>query len=174
MKTTLSVLCALAVALVVSSRPLRASDPVGIYAVVDKVLLAPSDSRPTTAQIWGAFSLAVPRAKDGTQPKPAGSFGEERLANVYSAVQKGYLYYTCAAGKETTCANEWHDLASLAGKGDVVGFGFRYDTLARVRKATEAPASPDVYSTNVGVVRMDKAGIAPDLAAALKTAAGLR
>jgi hypothetical protein len=149
---------------------LRASDPVGVYAVIDKVVFVPNDTQPTAVQIVGAFSFAVPRAKDGTQPKPAGSFGEERLANVYTAIQRGYLYFTCAKGKEATCVNEWRDLASLAGKGEIVGFGFRYDTTPRVRKTTEKIESPDVYATNIGVVRMDKAMISPDLAAALKAA----
>jgi hypothetical protein len=174
MRTKLSLILGLTVVLGVLSMPLKASDPVGVYAVIDKVVLEPNDTEPTAVQIWGAFSFAVPRLKDGTQPKPAGSFGEERLANVYTAVQRGYLYYTCAKGKDATCASEWHDLASLAGKGDIVGFGFRYDTTPRVRKAGEKPASPDSYSTNIGVVRMGKAMISPDLAAALKASGSVK
>jgi len=165
-----SLLCALTCALVFMAIPLKASDPVGTYAIIDKVVLLPNETEPTTVQIWGAFSFAVPRLSNGTQPKPAGSFGEERLANVYTAVQKGYVYYSCPAGKDTRCTNEWMDLRSVAGKGEVVGFGFRYDPPARVRKASDKLESPDVYSTNIGVVRLGKAGIAADLLAALKAA----
>lgn len=170
MKTKLPLLLALTFALALVAVPLKASDPVGIYALIDKVVLEPNSTEPTAAQIWGAFSFAVPRAKDGTQPKPAGSFGEERLANVYTAVQKGYLYFSCPKGKDAQCVNEWKDLASVAGKNEVVGFGFRYDALGHVRTATEKPVSPDPYPTNIGVVKMGKAMISPDLLAALKAA----
>jgi hypothetical protein len=169
-RSKVSLLSALTFVLALAAIPLKASDPVGIYCIVDKVVLAPNETEPTSVQIWGAFSFAVPRLSNGTQPKPAGSFGEERLANVYTAVQKGYLYYTCPKGKDSTCLNEWADLRSVAGKGEVIGFGFRYEAPGRVRKATEKPESPDLYPTNIGIVRMGKAMISPDLLAALKAA----
>jgi len=170
MRSKVSFLFAMVVAVGFLVLPLKASDPVGTYALIDKVVLEPNELEPTAVQIFGAFSFAVPRGKDGVQPKPAGSFGEERLANVYTAVQKGYLYFTCAKSKDAACVNEWNDLKSMAGKGEVVGFGFRYDTTPRVRKIGEKPTSPDLYSTNIGVVKMGKAMITADLVAALKAA----
>src|ERR1700740_793423 len=85
---------------------LRASDPVGVYGIVNKVVFEPSDAKPTAVQIWGAFSFAVPRGRDGVQQKPPDSFGEVSSANIYGAPQKGYLYYVCPNGKETVCQNE--------------------------------------------------------------------
>jgi len=109
--------------LMVAARPLHASDPVGVYALIDKVVFEPSEANPTAVQIWGAFSLAVPRSSDGAQQKPEGSFGSLTNGDIYAAVQKGYLYLSCAKGKETTCRNEWTDLKSVAGKHEIVGFG---------------------------------------------------
>jgi len=152
--------------------PLRASDPVGVYSVVDKVVIEPAGSRPASVQIWGSFSIAVPRSRDGSQSKPANGFGTEQMGDVYGAVQKGYLYCTCPAGKDATCLREWNDLKTAAGSNTVVGFGARYAALPKVRSATEPPASPDEYPLNTGVVKLGQSypGNA-DMAAALIAAA---
>jgi hypothetical protein len=119
---------------------LYASDRVGVYAVVDKVVMEPSDAAPERAQIWGAFALADP--KDGS---------------AYGPAQKGYLYYTCPQGKTDICRKEWADLKSLAGKNVGAGFGQRWESTGRVRKADDKPASPDVYVIQNGVVRVENA-----------------
>jgi hypothetical protein len=132
-----------------------ASDRVGVYAVVEKVVLEPSDKQPQRVQVWGAFQLAVK-----TNP------------NDYSDPQRGYLYYSCPAGQEATCRNEWADLQSVAGKGQAVGFGTRFKELGRVRKADEKPASPDAYPIEMGIMRISSntyhSAIAERLKLALK------
>lgn len=146
----------------VAVTPLKASDPVGIYALVERVVLEPNDSAPATAQIWGAFTLSVVPENRTYKPEEA-----------YGVPQKGYLYFTCPAGKSAACTAEWKDLKSMAGKDDVAGFGTRWGNNApRVRKADEKPASPDTYQMNAGVVPMGKFGQYPTLVTALKTALG--
>lgn len=139
---------------------LQASDMVGIYAVVEKVVLEPSDTAPQRVQVWGAFALA------------------EGRGSTYQAPQRGYLYYTCPAGQESTCRNEWADLKSVAGKNTAVGFGMRYKPTGRVRKAGEKAASPDPYPIEMGVIKVDNpADRGSDTAKvieALKTAATQR
>lgn len=177
--STLHVLCLLTAALAVAVVPLRASDPVGAYALIEKVVLEPNTGPATSVQIFGVFSFAVKRAADFTQPWPPGSFGTPNTGDVYAAVQKGYLYYTCAGGKESACRNEWADLKTIAGTGDVVGFGTRWAMTGRVRAVTDKPAAPDVYPLNVGLVKMGIHGGTtmpnrsqyPDLIAALQAAA---
>ena len=138
-KTRLSTLFILTALLALAVRPVLASDPVGCYAIIEKVVLEPNDAKATAVQIWGAFALS-------TAP---GS------GNTYQPPQKGYLYYTCPAGKDATCLAEWSDLKKLAGKGEIVGFGDRYGkTTTRVRPAAEKVASPDVYPINIGLVKM--------------------
>jgi hypothetical protein len=154
----------------VTAIPLCASDPVGVYALIDKVVFEPNEANPTAVQIWGVFSLAVPRSSDGAQSKPTGSFGTVNNGDVYAAVQKGYLYLTCIKGKETTCRNEWADLKSLEGKHEIAGFGSRYGSRVRVRTATDRPATPDEYASNVGVVKLGSYASDPALAAALEAA----
>src|SRR5436190_13672019 len=97
---------------------LHASDMVGIYTVVEKVVLEPSDSAPQRIQIWGGFALA-----DG------------KSGSTYLPAQRGYMYFTCPQGQETTCRNEWADLKSIAGKDLGVGFGARYKEKGTIRKA---------------------------------------
>jgi hypothetical protein len=156
--------------LMVTAIPLRASDPAGVYALIDKVVFEPNEANPAAVQIWGVFSLAVPRSSDGTQSKPAGSFGAANTGDVYGAVQKGYLYLQCVKGKETTCRNEWADLKSLAGKREIAGFGSRWGSHMTVRKATDPPATPDEYVSNIGVVKLGSYASDPAMAAALETA----
>jgi hypothetical protein len=132
----------------------RASDPVGVYALLDNVVIAlPKDSNAPSAgtvQLWGAFSFAVKRQPNGSIAKPAGGFGNAAVGDVYGPVQTGYLYYTCA-GVWQTCANEWNDLKAVAGKGKVVGFAGRYTSNGRIRLAAEAIANPDPYPVHMGV-----------------------
>jgi hypothetical protein len=120
--------------------PAHKSDQVGIYAVIDKVVLAPDATNPTTIQIWGTFSTS-----------------EGIVGDNYRAAVKGYVYYRMNPAGERATRAEWADLQSIAGKKAIVGFGRKYaqtGPIARVRCATEAPSSPDEYPVNVGVFKM--------------------
>lgn len=169
-----SLLCVMTVGLALATIPLKASDPVGIYALIDKVVLEPNGTEPTSVQIWGAFSVAVLRG----QTKPAVTYGDAPNGDLYGPVQVGYLYYICDKGKISTCAAEWSDLKSVAGKDTVVGFGSRWVSNGRVRPASQPPAQPDSYALNVGVVKIGGYGATgmtnrtqyPDLIAALNAA----
>ena len=116
---------------------LRASDFVGVYTVVEKVVLEPSDTAPQRIQIWGAFALS-----------------DRKSGSTYGPAERGYLYYTCPAGQETVCRKEWNDLKAVAGKDIGVGFGQRYKDTGRIRKADDKPESPDLYPIDRGVVRL--------------------
>lgn len=142
----------------------KASDPVGVYAMVERVVLEPSESAPKSVQIWGAFTPSVEPPRPDYKPEQA-----------YGAVQRGYMYFTCAADKASICAAEWSDLKSVAGKSEVVGFSTRWaKSKARVRPASETPTSPDLYESNVGIVKVGKYGAYPSLVEALKAAIGRR
>jgi hypothetical protein len=124
-------------ACVLTAVTLRASDFVGVYAVVDKVVFEPAEAAPQRIQIWGAFALS-----DG------------KSGSNYGTAQRGYLYYECPAGQETVCRKEWTDLKNVAGKDTGVGFGARYKATGRIRKSDEKPAAPDLYPIERGVVRL--------------------
>ena len=133
---------------------MTASDPVGVYAVVEKVVFEPSEAAPERVQVWGAFAISDQRNNDD-----------------YQTPHKGYLYYSCPANQARTCANEWADLKSVAGTGTGVSFGGRFISSGRIRPASEKPASPEVYPIRMGVVRMSgntyHGGIVAKLKAAL-------
>jgi len=74
-----------------------ASDPVGIYALVDKVVFEPNETNPERIQIWGAFAIA------------------EGYGYTYKNAERGYLYYKVNSEKQTACRNEWTDLKAVAG-----------------------------------------------------------
>src|SRR4051794_29713991 len=137
MKRTVGLL-GLTTALVMTA-VLHASDMVGIYGIVEKVVFEPSDAAPQRVQVWGAFALA------------------EGRGSTYQAPRRGYLYYTCPSGQESICRNEWADLKSLAGKQTGVGFGQRYKPTGRVRGPQEKAASPDTYPIEMGIVKVEGA-----------------
>ena len=153
---------------------LRASGPLGVYAIVEKVVFEPTEAGATRLQVWGAFALfettngSVTRAARGymflflpTQPSP-------RTPNELDMVRR-----------------EWSDLKAVAGTGQTVGFGEwrymgRFDALDpserraagyvpegspsgqagafRVRPAAEVPDHPMVYRTNAGIVKLADSG----------------
>jgi hypothetical protein len=116
---------------------LRASDMVGVYGVVEKVVMEPNEKTPERIQIWGAFSVA------------------EGRGSTYGPAQRGYLYYSCPTGQESTCRKEWSDLKSVAGKSTAAGFGMRYKPTGRIRKADEKVATPDPYPIEMGVILVE-------------------
>ena len=83
MKTrTIAIVLALAAVWTAGAARLDASDPIGLYAVIDKVVVEPAQGQPQRIQIWGSFALADTTNKDD-----------------YGTAQRGYLYYSCPASK---------------------------------------------------------------------------
>ena len=130
-------LVVLGACVVAATVTLKASDFVGVYAVVESVALEPNATAPERVQIRGAFALS-----------------EGMRGSNYGTAQRGYLYYSCPAGKQDICRREWADLQSVAGKNIGVGFGARYLATGRVRKADEKPSAPDEYPIERGIVRL--------------------
>ena len=118
-----------------------ASDWIGIYARIDKVVFEPDATAPDRIQIWGAFALASKQDR-----------------NSYDPVKRGYLYYSLKPGKEDVCRKEWADLKAIAGTDQIIGFGSRDLPPGRLRKTDERPADPDVYSVGFGLVKMSQRG----------------
>jgi hypothetical protein len=113
----------------------EASDPMALYARVDRVVLEPTPDAPKAIQVWGVFALAT---RDNR--------------NDYDAPVRGYLYFTLSDNSPAALA-EWADLKQVAGSGQIVSFGSRYQLKARVRHADEKPASPDPYIVSFGLNR---------------------
>ena len=113
-----------------------ASDPMALYARIDKVVFEPATGAPDAIQIWGVFSLAKPDNR-----------------NDYLPPARGYLYFKLAADADVA-RKEWSDLKAIAGTGEVVSLGSRYQLNARLRRADERPENPDPYVVSIGLQRM--------------------
>lgn len=118
----------------------HASDPVGVYGLVNGVVLQPNATAPTHVQLFGWFALA------------------DKATSDYTAPQAGYMYYACPSGDAATCAMEWADIQKIGAAGDCVGYGsrrdpstFQYRDNGVVRPAGETPAKPNVYPIAMGV-----------------------
>ena len=129
-------LLAFLVLLGVAGLTARASDPVGIYALVDKVILEPGEKSPERIQIWGAFAIA----------KGAG--------DTYESARRGYLYFKLKPGDENVCKKEWADLKAVAGTRQCVAFGSRYADKGRVRKTEEKAENPEGYPVAFGLTKV--------------------
>jgi hypothetical protein len=125
----------IALAVSASTPAALASDRVGIYALVEKVVLEPADA-PERIQIWGAFAFA----KNG---------GDQ-----YDTAQRGFIYYKLKPGKEDVCRKEWNDLKAVAGTRQCVGFASRWEDKGTLRKATDKPEKPDAYPVAWGVAKV--------------------
>jgi hypothetical protein len=115
----------------------RASDPIGIYAVIDKVVLEPGDDAPERIQVWGAFALA--KGSGFTYTEPA----------------RGYMYFSANKDNPEATRKEWADLKKMAGSGKCIAFGSRYKDKGTVRKDNEKPKAPDVYPVGFGMQKVD-------------------
>ena len=113
-----------------------ASDPVGIYALVDKVVFEPNETNPERLQVWGAFAIA------------------EGYGYTYKNAERGYLYYKANSDKPTACRNEWSDLKTVAGSGQIVAFGSRYGEKGTLRKKETKPENPDLYPVAMGLTKV--------------------
>src|SRR5437667_2070661 len=113
-----------------------ASDPVGIYALVDKVVFEPNETNPERVQIRGAFAIA------------------EGYGYTYKKAERGYLYYKVNPDKPKACRNEWADLKAVAGTGQIVAFGSRYGEKGTLRKTDAKPETPDVYPVAMGLTKV--------------------
>jgi hypothetical protein len=151
-------LALVAASLLIVPAATRASDPIGVYGIIDKVTVTTAAGGAENAQVWGTFAVAVTPPSRTYKPEEA-----------YGRVQKGYLLFACADAK-ALCRAEWNDLQGLAGKGEVAGFGTRWGTAPRIRAIAEAPSAPDTYRLNVGVVRIGRFGDYPTIVSALKAA----
>ncbi len=115
------------------------SDHVGIYALIEKVVLEPNDSAPERIQIWGAFATASAADR-----------------NTYESPQRGYFYYSLTPGKVEACRREWADFKTIAGTGHVIGFSGRSLNNGRLHRANEKAENPDPYPVAWGLTKMSQ------------------
>jgi len=135
---------------------LMAEGPAGVYAMVQKVVLEPSDAAPVTIQVWGVFVWV-----DGGLKTP----GPINLP------RRGYMYFKLPAGATEAAAakKQWAEIKAVAGTSQIIAFGdwtyagpFEdlYIPMAgdkedvRVRKQGEAPAKPITYPIKTGLVKI--------------------
>ncbi len=119
----------------------RASDPVGVYALVQKVVLEPNADKPERAQVWGVFRVAVKNA------------GDEYTAPAY-----GYFHFGLAPGKADDSRREWADMKKVAGTGEVIAFASRYGAKGTLHRAAEKPDKADPHPIAGGLNKLDADG----------------
>ncbi len=146
-----------------------ASGPIGVYALIDKVVLEPNDTAPDRAQIWGTFVVAD--RQRGTPVFPA---------------KRGYLYVELPGegvwreglSRHEVTRREWNDLKAVAGTGQMVGFasswvgngpGAQSDPY-RVRPASESPTAASPYVLNAGVVKLTAGATNDEILSQLRAA----
>jgi hypothetical protein len=132
-----SVVC---LAAVVLAGVAHASGPIGVYALVDKVTFEPNVDNPERIRISGVFITALETPDNST---------------VYSAPQRGYLYFRLPKGTEELARREWADLKSVAGKLQVVGLGASWGAKVHVWKTDTGAMTPEDYPMGNGMVTVN-------------------
>lgn len=142
MKRVLAVVAVLAAASTV-----HASDPIGIYAVIEKIAYEPSAQAPERVRIWGTFALA------------------ERTGGMNcSSPQSGQLYFKLPKQQPQDAIAEWRDLEKSIASGEPIGFGNRYAQIDReiaVLKADDLKTAAEEYALGFGLSRMRRASQNP-------------
>jgi hypothetical protein len=114
----------------------QASGPLGVIAVIDKVVTEPSGTAPERVLIFGTFVLAR---------------GER--AATYDLPRYGLLYYKTVPGEEEQAHRDWATMQKKAGTGQVLGWA---DTdlarnLGRLLPVKGDKGEPDPYPPASGV-----------------------
>jgi hypothetical protein len=179
-------LLSVVVASLVTVSPMSASGSVGLYGIVEKVVFEPSKAAPERVQVWGVFAYANVSGRGGASAASRGYL-------YFKLPTTGAGMWTTELVRR-----EWADLDAVSGSGQPVAFGQwgllgnfaavwpqvqngstpdlyeghipSVDSKAdvRVRPASEVPAGPATYQTNVGVVRLAEQGSHADIVASLR------
>jgi len=115
----------------------KASGPIAVYALVDKVAFEPNADMPQRIRLSGVFITA----EDNT--------------GTYSAPRRGYLYFTLPRVNSELALREWRDLKSVAGTRQVIGLGSVWFGKVRVWKPNEKAKFPDAYVMGNGLIRIN-------------------
>ena len=115
----------------------RASDPIGVYALIDRVAIEPSESAPERIALFGTFAVAL----------------EER-GDAYAPPQTGWMYFTLPSDRQNLARQEWNDLREMAGKGQVVAFGSRYSLPHPTVRTGPGPQAQGVASWSAALERI--------------------
>ena len=119
----------------------RASDFVGIYGIIDRVVFEPNADNPERVQVFGVFSVAA-----------------NTNGNDYLPAQRGYLYFKLPDSRQDLALHEWADFKEAAGTHMAIAFSGRLVgpnfPPPRVRKPDEKPSAPDVYRLGTGTTKL--------------------
>lgn len=119
------------------------SDPVGVYALIDRVELLPNPEAPTRARIHGAFAVAV------------------GMGDFHTTPARGSLLFDPGEDAEE-CVKQWRELQTLAGSGQVIGFSSRHGQKdVKLQPSDGTRAEPGTYSTWMGLQKIDGVDYGP-------------
>ncbi len=119
----------------------RGSGPLGVFAVLDKVVAEPSGGSPERVRLWGTFVQA--RAGGGRE---------------FSLPAYGFIDYALDPDRPAEWSRrEWADMQKIAGTGAIAGWSdsSQRGHLGRVRRLGTAAGEPDRYPVSYGVYKLD-------------------
>jgi len=175
--------------------PLHASGLLGIYGIIEKAVFEPSGAAPERVQLWGAFAYAdgvgesafgISRAQKGYMyfrlPDPTTS---ARAQEAIGTIRNEWNDLKSVAGKgQAVGFGRWNYFGAFSElKTDVNYVNAGHPPFVteffspggsivdiRIRPASEAPAGPAIYQTNIGVVKLNENGAHVNVVRALRDA----
>ena len=115
----------------------RASDPVAVYALIERVEMEPSTGEPERIRLSGVFEVARPNDRDAYMP-----------------TERGHLYFKLGPKNPAQAKKEWNDLKKMAGTGQPVAFGSRHEGMITLRKGADPTKDPDTYPLGIGLYKL--------------------
>ena len=184
--------CVVLALVVAASAMVGASGGIGYYGIIERVVFEPTEKDAERIQVWGAFAYVDLASPNGIATSRA------QRGYLYFRVRSDIEGFTSAKQIELN-RREWADLKAIAGTGQAIGFGswgyiggfgvldpgtvaarpsFLYESkpsggaLAdlRVRPASERPANPATYQTEIGIVKLSENGNHKAIVAQLRDA----
>ena len=170
--------------LLFAAADLTASGPVGLYGIIEKVIF---EQAPERIQIWGVFAVVDGGlTQPGTTSKPLRGYLYFKLpdGSARSAARTEWMDLKAVAGTGQPIGfGNWgfvgrvqdFDYSRPNGNSGIPYFlelypGGGRQTDVRVRRDYDASASPAVYSTNTGIVKLTNQGSHADIVRQLREA----
>ncbi len=166
---------------------LIASAPVGLYGIIEKVIFEPSEQAPERIQIWGVFAVVDGGlSRPGATSKPLRGYLYFRLpdGSARSTARTEWMDLKTVAGTGKAIGfGNWGFVGRVqdfdySRPNDSSGIPYFLElypgggrqTDVRVRRDYDASASPAVYSTNTGIVKLTNQGSHADIVKQLREA----
>ena len=169
----------------------RASGPLGIFGVIERIQFYPDEAHAERVQMFGVFVYHACPTEGIFEMNgiPRGALTDPRRGYMYFALPQRAISDEALVRTHEQARREWQYVKSVTGTGQAVGFGSGLCGFTgrggsrelvpdgrhlgiRVRMDSEPLSAPAEYPINIGVVPLSPGGTNADIVRQLEAARG--